>query len=86
MKLRDFLGKHVAALLSTEPFDQWPVNRNTEDDLEEPIVNYEFGEHAMDLLCDRDDKISTISLHADRNDPQDGFLLEIPLAGPAIRC
>lgn len=78
MKISDFLGKHASVLLKTEPFNKWPVERSTEDDLEEPIIQYVFGGHAMALRCDRDDAIRVIFLRADKHNKLDGNLFDVP--------
>jgi len=80
MKISDFLGKHVSIMLGTEPFNGWPVERSTEADLEEPIIQYVFRGHAMALRCDRDDKISVIFLRADKQNKFDENIFELPFA------
>lgn len=77
-KIVDYLGKPVATLLQTEPFNQWSAERSIETDLEEPIIQYVFRGHAMALRCDRDDRVNVIFLRADKHNSQDGNLFEVP--------
>lgn len=78
MKISQYLGKHVSSILQTPPFNQWPFERSTEDELEEPIVQYVFKGHAMALRCDRNEKISVIFLRAEKHNKLDENIFEIP--------
>lgn len=81
MKISDFLGSHVSVLLRSEPFDQWPVERSIEEDLEENEtleIDYVFDGHALSLRCDSDDRIIVIFLEADKRDPSESELFEVP--------
>lgn len=77
-KLTDYLGACASNMLRDEPFSNWRFERSIENDLEEPIVQYVFPEHSMDLRCDGDEKIDVIFLSEERQGPQDGNLFEVP--------
>jgi hypothetical protein len=64
MKLAKYLGVHVSRLLASEPFSGWPLRRSLEDDLPEKEVWYEFEDHGVQVICDEDESIRTIFLHA----------------------
>ena len=64
MKLAKFLGVHSSKLLTSEPFSRWPVRRSVDDDLPRKEVRYEFDDHGVEMICDKDESIRTIFLHA----------------------
>jgi hypothetical protein len=64
MKLAKYLGVHVSTLLASEPFSGWPVKRSLEGDLPKKEVWYEFDEDGVEVICDEDESIRTIFLHA----------------------
>jgi hypothetical protein len=74
MKLASHLGAHSSRLLSIEPFSQWSVSRSVENDLPKREVWYEFGGRGVEVICDEDELIRTIFLHAG----VDASLSEIP--------
>jgi len=62
MSIGKYLGAHISEFLSQKPFKDWEVERSTEDDLEQPIINYVFPGQGLQLRCDQYDKISVIFL------------------------
>jgi len=79
MKISRFLNQHVTSILESEPFKDWPVERSTESELEEPIIQYVFKGHGLALRCDREDRISVIFLRTSIHDSLHESLCEIPL-------
>ena len=59
-----YLGRPASALLADSPFNQWPVEKSIEEDLEPPVIDYVFPKHGLELRCDWDDTVNTIFLHA----------------------
>src|SRR5688572_14093129 len=78
--LANYLGSPVSTMLSVAPFKFWPVQKSFEHDLEEPIVQYVFPLHGLEMRCDRDDKISVIFLHSDEFNGFDEGLLDAPFS------
>ncbi len=66
MQMTEFLGSHVSTLLENKPFEDWPVERFVEDDLDEREVHYVFHNHGLELCCDVSDNIKSIFLHSER--------------------
>lgn len=62
MNIGRYLGSHIDNLLSQEPFNDWELDRSTENDLERPIINYVFSNQGLQLRCDEHDRISAIFL------------------------
>jgi hypothetical protein len=60
VKFSEYLGKNVAVLLQDAPFAEWQVERNEEDELDEPIIHYEFSGRGLELRCDGEEIISAI--------------------------
>jgi hypothetical protein len=63
MRLTDYLGAPVSALLTNQPFSGWEVERSTEEDLPQTEIRYEFETHGVELICDEAERIRTIFLH-----------------------
>ena len=64
MKLADYLGAHSSELLASEPFSAWAFRRTVESELPEIEVWYEFDGRGVEVICDEDERIQTIFLHA----------------------
>jgi hypothetical protein len=64
MKLAEYLGVRASKLLTSQPFCRWSVKRSMESDLPEKEVYYEFEDHGVDVICDEDERVRTIFLHA----------------------
>jgi len=64
MQMLKYLGCHVSKIFGSFPFNEWPVEKTIEDDLDEPVIQYVFNGHGLELRCDRDDTISVIFLHS----------------------
>jgi len=60
-----YVGSYVSELLQGEPFKHWPVERSVDDDLDEILINYIFDGHGLSVICDNDERIRTVFLHAD---------------------
>ena len=78
--MSSYLGKPASAMLADAAFKHWPVEKSFEDDLEEPIIQYVFPQHGLELRCDGDDKVSTIFLCADEFGGFDESLLDVPFS------
>jgi hypothetical protein len=79
--IADYLGSPASSILQATPFKDWPVEKSfEEEDLEEPIINYVFLRHGLELRCDRDDKISVIFLYSDEFNGFNEGLFEIPFS------
>jgi hypothetical protein len=63
--LAKYLECPASTLLRDAPFRDWPVEKSFENDLEEPLIQYIFPSHGVELLCDEFDNIGTIFLHCD---------------------
>lgn len=63
--LSKYLGRQASVLLADPPFKDWAVERSFEPDLESPVIDYVFPHNGMDLVCDQDDRVSTVFLYAD---------------------
>lgn len=57
-----FLGGKVSLLLSEDPFSKWDYKKYVENDLDEPIVTYEFQREGLELRCNRNEEIKVIFL------------------------
>lgn len=68
--LSDYIGCNAEALLESLPFRNWEVERSTEEDLEQPIIQYEFPGRSIALRCDSNNHITSIFL---RRYDLDGF-------------
>lgn len=66
--MAQYLGKPISALLGDLPFSGWPVDRSVEEDLDEPRTYYVFGNGALELFCDSDERIKAIFLCAEECD------------------
>ncbi len=63
--LADYLGTPASALLAESPFKHWPFEKSIEDGLDQPVIQYVFPQHGLELRCDGDDKVNTIFLYSD---------------------
>lgn len=75
-----YIGSHVSRILESEPFNNWPVERTVEEDLDEARIDYIFDGHGMSVICDDDENVTTVFLFADE---YGGFcepLFEVPLS------
>ena len=73
MKLTEYLGEPSSRLLATQPFSDWAVTRSTEHDLPQPEVWYEFDARGVELICDEDERIRTIFVHAGADESLSGI-------------
>lgn len=60
-----YLGTRASSMLQAAPFKDWPVEKSSEEDLDEPVILYVFPRHGLELRCDQDDTISVIFLYSD---------------------
>jgi len=65
-------------MLTAYPFKNWNFKKSYDDDLE--LINYIFTHNGIDIVCDRDNKISTIFLYADETRCFVEELQDIPLS------
>ncbi len=65
IKGAELLGKSVTDVLLDAPFCDWSFKKSVDDDLDEPLVNFEFEDHGISFRCRDIEKISTIFLSAD---------------------
>jgi hypothetical protein len=65
MQIEKYLGKNATSMLQENPFKDWVFEKSVETDLEEPIIQYDFVGHGLELRCDQDNKISVIFIHSD---------------------
>lgn len=61
----ELLGKSVTDVLPDAPFCDWPFKRSVDEDLDEPLVYFEFEDHGIAFSCRDTEIISTIFLSAD---------------------
>jgi hypothetical protein len=80
MNLENYLGNHVSRILEVLPFKNWRVDRSLEEDLAEPIIQYVFTDHGLELRCDKEEKILSIFLDADAVDGYSASIVEIPFS------
>jgi len=73
-----FLWKHISTLLGSSPFSQWDVERSVENDLEEPVIQYEFKGHPLAIRCDKNDLIGVIFMRSDIHSASEVPFFEIP--------
>lgn len=76
--LAKYLGNPVSAMLADMPFKNWAFEKSFENDLDEPIFDYVFAQNGLDLLCDGDDKVTTIFLYFDESRWFDEGVLDVP--------
>jgi len=67
-KFTVYLGTRAADLLKAAPFSSWVFSQTIDDDLAEKRVNYDCESEGLSIVCDFDDRITTI------------FLTSVPLA------
>lgn len=77
MRIAEYLGKNVSIILNETPFKNWPVEKITEDELEEKLTSYTFNGHGLELNCDPNDNVSAIFLHPNKYGGFDESLFEI---------
>ncbi|MEZ5938270.1 MAG: hypothetical protein R3C52_08615 [Hyphomonadaceae bacterium] len=65
--LASYLGLPVSAILATEPFMDWAVERSLEDETEPPRIYYEFAQDGVDVVCDDGDNVAGIILFGDES-------------------
>lgn len=67
MKVAEYLGSNVSALLAASPFSGWHATRSVDTDESNPKapseVWYEFKEHGVEVLCDQAELVQAIYLH-----------------------
>jgi hypothetical protein len=63
-KAEELLGKSVTDILHSAPFCDWPFEKNADNDLDEPLVYFEFKDHGVSLTCRDTDTISTVHFSA----------------------
>jgi hypothetical protein len=74
VKLAGYLGEHSSKVLKSEPFARWTVTKSVETDLPTVEVRYVFNHHGIELVCDEDERVRTIFVHAG----SDEELAEVP--------
>jgi len=60
IKAAELLGKTMTDVLPTAPFCNWQFERSADEDLDEPLVYFEFKAHGIDFTCRDTGRISTI--------------------------
>ena len=75
-----YLGKPASAILSDTLFRGWRFNRSADRDLDKPVIDYIFLDHGLDFVCDEDDSVATIFLHADERRLFDEAIIDLPLS------
>lgn len=77
MQLTNYLARPVSELLGTFPFNTWHASRTIEDDLDEPIVEYIFEDHGMELRCDGNENLRAVFLFSKSYGGFDDSTLEL---------
>jgi hypothetical protein len=57
-----YLGTRAADLLKTAPFSSWAFSQTIDEDLAELRVNYDCESEGLSIVCDFEDRITTIFL------------------------
>ncbi len=65
--LAHYLGNPVSDMLTEVPFKNWSYEKSYVNDLEKPIIDYVFGRNGLDIVCDEDDRVTTIFLYSDES-------------------
>jgi hypothetical protein len=73
-----YLGQPASDMLSDVPFKYWTFERSFDNDLDEPVIDYIFLNNGMDLVCDQDDRVTTIFLHFGEDRHFDEVVLDLP--------
>ncbi len=60
-----FLDGPVNLLLRAAPFEQWPFSESTETDLDEPVREFVFDGHGLELQCSLNGSVKVIFLHSE---------------------
>ena len=76
--LANYLGNPVSVMLADLPFKNWPFEKSYENDLEKPRIDYIFPENGVDLVCDADERVTTIFLYFHETRRFEGDLLDLP--------
>ena len=63
-KAAELLGKSVTDVLRVAPFCDWPFEKSADNDLDEPLIYFEFKDHGVSLTCRDIQIISTIHFSA----------------------
>ena len=83
MKLAEYLGESISGFLEVEPFKNWKLERFVEDDLADLEFSYAFLGKPIEVICDRNELISTIFLFAESSD---GFnFSEFPFSSTRVQ-
>ena len=80
MIAKEYLGITTSILLESKPFVGWPIEKSHEGDLAEPIIEYVFKGHGLELRCDCHGEITVIFLHSKEYGGFDESLFEIPFS------
>ena len=64
IKAVDLLGKSATDVLPTAPFCNWSFERSVDENLDEPLVYFEFADQGIDFTCRDVERISTIFFRA----------------------
>lgn len=72
------LGRHVRNIIDVNPYDNWPVKKTYEANLDEKVVHYVFYENGMELRCWDDETVNTIFLHSTEYGGFNDSLFDIP--------
>lgn len=67
-----YIGRPIKELRADKQFKAWPAKKSVqEDDLDEGVeteIFYTFNKHGMEVICDAQDVITTIFMHAKKFD------------------
>ena len=67
MKVAEYLGSNVSALLAASPFSGWHATRSVDTDEGNPKapseIWYEFAGRGVEVLCDQAELVQAIFLH-----------------------
>lgn len=64
-QLASMIDEDISIILDNETFRAWPYERFYENNLIEPLVDYTFPRHGIDIVCNRNEEIKTIFLYFD---------------------
>jgi|SRR5688572_6576797 len=76
--LANYLGSPASVILAEPPFKNWIFEKSYENDLEELRINYIFPENGVDLVCDAEERVTTIFLYSDQTRRFEEDLLDLP--------
>lgn len=83
-KAAELLGKSVTDVLPFTPFCDWSFERSVDEDLDEPLVYFEFKDHGVNFTCRDTEKISTVFFTA-AGEAADFFKLPTSLTRDEVR-